>query len=723
MEAAESSAVDAPAEVAGPPRVTDDSTRGRFDHWNWVDVPGSPLLTRLFEALKIECDSSIPSLDLNSSSPASALLSTLAADSDVETNGADEWIDFSTTAGSNDIVRYSQEVFQSSGKFSADSNSGRAELSFSEWSLREWDFSGAQPMEMTISSMYGISPFPTSSETSGNGTLCYGHLSPYARSQYLQVEETEWKCRLRKLKLLLGAENIKTFATMNELARVFEKQCKFRQAERLYRKVAISYQRTLGLKHVNTLSAYLDVINVLRLQGEFLQAKEIHQHIHKTIINAVNSDHWLALGSNGIKAIFLFYTGQFDEAEKLIRQIFQIELSVFGPRREDTLYNMQFLGEILTWCDKLIESEQLLRINIHLARELEGPFSRSFLYRLQRLAGVLLRQGRYDECKDLSITVAERLTTLAGPEHQDTLFSLYAVAVCERHQGNLAESERQFRSLLEKQIKHHGEESRYALIYLKELSIVLRSMGRHIEATALLERSYKGLTEKRGAFHLDTLSCCRELGYNYEKLGRYEDAIALLQRYIDSSRIPGEKPTKALLLTISELADIFQAAGRCTEALPLYEECFHEFLEIRGLSDGWTINTIDGLGLCYEGLRRYSDALDLYQRSIDKIRSLEGEGHPALVDISKWMIQLRETLAESAEEIDESQGDSDRTETYGVDKALIGEEHVSADRRLTERDAPLAEVDWMGELFDFDLLENHPSKRTDSDMDAQVDKT
>jgi tetratricopeptide (TPR) repeat protein len=710
METSDCSPLDSSAEATEPSRVTDDAKSWGFDHWNLVDVPGSPLLSRLFEALKIECESTIPSLDLTSPNPAGALLPIQEEESGVEMNGdvdAEEWVDFFTGPSSKDLARYSREVFQRPDTFSTNSNLGLAELSFSEWSFREWDFSKGQPLKLNISHIIGLSPFPALSEDRLRGTSHHGNSSPHAGSQYWQDMEIEWKCRVQKLKRILGGENPNTLVAMKKLGYIYEEQYKFRQAERLYRQIAISYQKTLGFKHVTTLDAYLEVVSILHVQGELLQALKIHEFIHDTINQLVAQDNSLTLRSNSLRTILIYPYGKLDEADKLIRQTLQIELHTLGPRHKVTLYDMNILSKILKRFNKFDESEQLLRNTLRLCQVLEGPFSGNFLQNLLSLTDLLEFQGRYDECRDLAMTIVERLNTSVDREHYDFLHCLYKVAICARYQGDILESERLMRSVLAQQIEIFGEKHLVTYRYSTELSRTLICMGRHSEAVTLLEGSYEGLAKSHGMSYKETIWTCQELGVTYASLGRYEDAVGLLQRTIYEARKPAEKPTKDLLEIISDLGVLFREAGRYAEAIPLQEECLHGFVEINGLLDRWTIDTIDELGLCYEGLRRYDDAFALYEQSINQIRSLEGDEHPAIIKISKWITGLRETLAADDEEVNESQEDSDSMEA-SVEEAVIDEQNGDTDDRLAKGDVRSAEVDWMGNFFDFDLLENAP---------------
>jgi tetratricopeptide (TPR) repeat protein len=700
--------------------VTGDAKSWTFDHWDLVDVPGSPLLSRLFEALKIECESTIPSLDLTSPNLAGALLSTQEEESNVEMNddiNTEEWVDFSTGLSSKDVARYSREVFHGSDTFSTNSDPGLAELSFSEWSFREWDFSTGRPLKLNISYIIGLSPFPELLEGSLHKTSHQRNSSPRAGSQSWQDMEIEWKGKVQKLKRILGGENPKTVIAMKKLGYICEKQRKFREAERLYRQIAISYQKSLGFRHATTLNAYLDVVDILYTQGETLQSLKIHESIHDTINQLVAPDNSLALRSNETRACVIYRYGKLNEANDLIRQILQIELHTLGPKCERTLHNMNILSRILKHLQKFDESIQLLQITSHLFQVLEGPLSRNSLQSLILLTNVLYSQGRFDECVDLSMMIVEQLRTLEDQEYGDILFSLCRLATCARNQGDLLESQRLLQSVLAQQIEIFGEKHRNTYLFGLELSRTLRCMGRHSEAVTLLERSYEGWAKSKGMSYIKTIESCQELGVTYRSLGRYEDAISLLQRTICEARKPAERPTEDLLEIISDLGVLFRQAGRYAEAIPLQEDCLHGFAEINGQSDRWTIDSIDELGLCYEGLRCYDEAFALYRESINQIRSLEGDEHPALVKISKWITGLWEKLAAGDEEVDESQEDSDSMKA-SVEEALIDEQNGDTDERLVKGDVPPAEGDWIGELFDFDLLENAPPDTKTSNEDA-----
>lgn len=520
-KSSKSSTLHRPKEVTQPSRVTDEPKGESFSHWRFVDIPGSPLLTRMSETLKIEYESAISSLNLALSSPAES-----DADGSSDINQEDR-MDFSTGEFTNSLVRYSREVFQTSDTISANSNPPLADLSYSEFSIRDWNWLEGQPI-------YGLSPYPASSESGEHGTSVYKYRWPGAQSQFLKREEAKVMSRLGKL----DVDHPMTLVAKKELASIYYEQDKSEQAELLYGQIADYYEIKLGSNDVKTLSAHLDVAMILYRQAKRLQARKIHQCVHDSIIElvdrkVVDQKDDLALRSNFLRSAILHDLGQLDEAENLIQQIFQARMETLGLRHKDTLYVMKIFARTLRSRKKLVESEQLQRTNSQYYLEVEGPFSKNFLDSLHRLAAISYEQEEYDDCQRLSITVAERFRDLMGQKDRNTLYNRFMAAVCTRKLGNLAESKCQLQDILEKQIKTLGEKNPDTCDVSRELSGVLGDMGNDTEAVTLLEKSYKGLTESLGRSHTETLKCRQDLGDIYKKLGRNKDATALLQPRVD----------------------------------------------------------------------------------------------------------------------------------------------------------------------------------------------
>jgi tetratricopeptide (TPR) repeat protein len=615
MEASDEPRHSPPSKVMERAQMADESSNWN-NYWNSVDVPGSPLLSRLFDALKIESESTIPAIDLDI-----ILSSTVEADlgqSTLVEASLDEGDDLSIGSSSMDLVRYSHEVFQESRAFPTDCDAGLTAISFSEWSFREWDFSKGQPVKASISQIIGLSPFPVPPLDTQQSPSWHTRWSPHARAHKFLFEETKSKSRLYQIKRIFGANDPRTLRAMVHLSAIYNMRGKSRQAERLCRQVAIAYQETLGLKHINTLSAYLNVVHVLRNQRKLVSAYNIHQRIHSIIIGLFDRDHELALESNSIRTRMLYDSGQLDEADELIRQTFQIELYTLGPRHSRTLDDMRVLAETLRYRGRFVESEQLLRFSLSFYRPRNGTLPMTFFKNMERLAVVLQDQERHDECRNLALITAKLLDNEENDGPHDASFSLYQIAACTRMLGDLSESERQLRSVVER----CGEENVWTFIYLQELAGVLKDMGRYGEAAPLLEKCYKVYLDMHGECHPYTIGCCQELSVIYEELGRYDNAIPFLQKELHYRRIQGRQNTPYFLNCLSKLARMLRKTGHYSDAARLYEECLHGFIELYGLlpTDYSVSQAIEGLSICYEELGRDEDAVALLRRHVDDAR-------------------------------------------------------------------------------------------------------
>jgi len=656
----------------------------------------------------IECDNNIPALALTSSNSTSDSFFISETGPEVEVGDAldgEEWIENSAECDPDYLVSYSRSVLPKGAIYSGDSKRSLPEMSSSEWSLPDWNFSQGRPYRMSLGNIHGISPFPTSSGTAFRGTSCAGIFWPSTRSVDFQGEEMERKRRLGKLKRTLGAGSPQTLEAMARLGDIYLDQHKHLQAERLYRQVAISCKRTFGLKHVKTLSAYLDVLRAMRSRGVIKQALKTHQPIHEMISKLVDPVDPLALQSNWVKADLLSGMYQFDEAEKLNREILQIDLYTHGPKRNTTLEGMVGLAKILSYRGRLDESEQLLRIVLDINGEMALLSEEAVHCCVQELLDICIKREQYGESRRLATTLVERSEAVLGPENPNTLWGLLKIGICSRMQGDLVESENQLRRVLEKYLENTDERSGPTRRIMIELSFALGDMGRQGEATALIEKCYKGAAETLGVGNPKTFDYCRNLRKNYEKLGGYGDALELCKRHVDLARKEGLDTNTDLLWLMLNTARLLCKTGRCAEAIIHFEEFLRTFAGMYERSDPLMVCACDNLGLCYEKVGRYDEAFDLYQQFYDQIRSKEGNDHPAAMKISRWITELQRFLIRRSEDVLEKPLSLGNEEPSSSNEGSIGEDSLQDDQSTGEEMIP-TEEDWMNYVFDFDLLEN-----------------
>lgn len=532
--------------------------------WDTVDVPGSPLLSRLFEALQIECPTEIPPISIGS--PVAASAESYIAD--IEMGGICNREQFDD-AVEKDAPRASSMPNCSSVALRREDSPlscpewNLPDESFDEWAFSQWDFSKGHPfnIEMNTGPMRPISQFPISPSTDARGTCALTSIVPFGRLKELEMGETYYKSKLGRFKRLLSADDPRTVEIMRSLAAIYCKQSKYRQEERLLRLIAKSTQKTCGFKHRETLSDYLSVVKVLDIQGKFRQAAKIHQLVHATIQSLIGPEDKLSILSTNYLSDLCYGLCQYEEADKLDRQILQIRLNTLGPRHTLTLRGINRLAMSLRQSGKLLEGERLLSIVLQFQHEVQGIDDELVCSEIE-LAKVLGAQGRYGESKYLALKAAERSKISFGPEHDTTLYCFYIIARCLAMLGQHAESESLLRKVLERQLERFGEFNRSTVETMEYLAWILVDMGRYQEAVTYCENCFRAYLENYGMEHTFTVDACDGLGQCYEKLGRYEDAFSLYRRTINQlqSRNPDDNPVIVRISSwISELRDTLAA--------------------------------------------------------------------------------------------------------------------------------------------------------------------
>jgi tetratricopeptide (TPR) repeat protein len=532
--------------------------------WTTVDLPGSPLLSRLFKALQIECPTEIPPISIGS--PVAECAKTYIADVDVGEISNGKQTDDAMEQGAleaNSIPGCSAVVLRKEFPPFSLRKWNLLNESFDEWAFSQWDFSKGQPfnMEISLGPLKPLSPFPILPNTAGHRPPSTSSVLS-GRLQALEMEETIYRNRLDRLKRIFNENDPRIILTMSDLAIIYYKQSKHQQRERLLRHIAILTQRTYGFKHRNTLHAYVDVADALNVQGRFRQAAKIHQLVHATMPNLIAPEDELALSSAISRSDTYCGLEQDEEAEKLNRQLLQMRLITLGPKHKKTLRVMERLASSLRYANKLQESEQLLSTVLQLQYEVQDIDEDSIYYNEAKLAELFRCQGRYRESKNLALKAAERSEISLSPEHRETLHCYFQVAVCLGDLGQHAESERLLVRVLEQHVKQLGECYGSAVCAMTYLAYMLEKMGRYQEAVPFREKCFRANVENYGLEHSYSVRNCDRLGRCYETLGRYEDAFSLYQRTVDQLRGTNTDDHPAIVRIscwIAELQDIVAA--------------------------------------------------------------------------------------------------------------------------------------------------------------------
>ncbi len=131
-----------------------------------------------------------------------------------------------------------------------------------------------------------------------------------------------------------------------------------------------------------------------------------------------------------------------------------------------------------------------------------------------------------------------------------------------------------------------------------------------------------------GADHPNTLTSRNNLASAYQAAGRVSEAIPLFERALaDCERLLGADHPDTLT-SRNNVAYSYQAAGRTAEAIPLHEQTLADCERLLGTDHPDTLTSRNNLAYDYQQAGRTAEAIPLYEQTLADCEGLLGADHP-----------------------------------------------------------------------------------------------
>ncbi len=190
--------------------------------------------------------------------------------------------------------------------------------------------------------------------------------------------------------------------------------------------------------------------------------------------------------------------------------------------------------------------------------------------------------------------------------------------------------------VVEASIRHTLGES---YLYLGEFEPAIRQ---HERALALRRQVL-------GSDHRDALKSASDLAVVYQAAGRLADALPLFEEALARrrSRLGLEHPDS--LVSLSDLALAYQEAGRPADALPLHEQAVRGLRVKLGPDAPDTLQAMNYLGLAYQEAGRLAEALPLFEEALVRRRATLGSDHPNALQAMNSLALAYRAIGRSAD--------------------------------------------------------------------------
>ena len=207
---------------------------------------------------------------------------------------------------------------------------------------------------------------------------------------------------------------------LDSLARLFEDQGRYGEAEPLYEEAKRIDERVLGPEHPGTLTAVNNLAGLYESQGRYAEAEPLYERALAARERVLGPDHPDTLTSVNNLAYSYDNQGRFAEAESLYQRALAAREGLLGPDHPDTLRSVNNLAHVYSRQGRYAEAEPLYQRALAARERVLGPDHPDTLLSVNNLAYLYESQGRYTEAERLYERALEGFARILGAEHPDT---------------------------------------------------------------------------------------------------------------------------------------------------------------------------------------------------------------------------------------------------------------------------------------------------------------
>jgi len=233
---------------------------------------------------------------------------------------------------------------------------------------------------------------------------------------------------------------------LHQAASYLDDRAQYAEADPLYLRVLVTYEKTLGPDHPNT-AATLNNLAVL------------YRHLHRDA-----------------------------EAEPLYQRALAIYEKELGPEHRYTAAALNNLAELHRRQERYEEAEHLYGRALAIWEKALGPEHAETATGISNLGSFYWEQGRYADAEPLYRRALAIREIMLGPDYPATAVSLNNLATLCHREARYVEAEPLYQRTLAIYEKALGLEHPNTITTIRNYADLLRKLGRHAEADKLLTR-------------------------------------------------------------------------------------------------------------------------------------------------------------------------------------------------------------------------------------------
>jgi Flp pilus assembly protein TadD len=179
--------------------------------------------------------------------------------------------------------------------------------------------------------------------------------------------------------------------------------------------------RVDGAEHPSTLKLAHNLALSLSDQGKTVDAERIQREVHDVQRRVLGAEHPDTLTTANNLAMSLSYQGKYADAERIQREVLGVQKRVLGAEHPDTLTSANNLAMSLSHQGKYADAERIQREELDVRKRVLGAEHPSTLSSANNLASSLSYQGKYVEAEQMLHAALASCQHVLGTAHPNTL--------------------------------------------------------------------------------------------------------------------------------------------------------------------------------------------------------------------------------------------------------------------------------------------------------------
>jgi serine/threonine-protein kinase len=314
----------------------------------------------------------------------------------------------------------------------------------------------------------------------------------------------------------------------------------------------------------------------------------------------------------------LSYRGDYEEAERRLREAYDLRIEVSGPNHPSTATVLGNLGLAIKWSGDFDRAEPIYRQVLSIREENPGRMSPEYAISLDNLGVLLGQRGDYEESEECFREALRIRRRILGEDHPDVAMNLNNLATLFRVQGRLDVAEPIYREVLALNRRIHGDGHRTVATNLHNLASVLTARGDHAGADSCLTAVLEIRRRVFGDDHIEVAMARNELVNVLLPLGELERADEESAAAVRTARTSVDENSAELASALANRGRVLLELDRPLEARRVLERSLAARRATLA-ADHWETGT--SAALLGESLLRLGDAA---------AESLLVEGHEIL---------------------------------------------------------------------------------------------